>query len=382
MSRDPSAFYTTALERMLEQPWAGVCFVDRSGVVRYANRAMLSMMGWTEDYQGQKCDEVLDPFCKELPFCPAHGMYEGSEPYDSMVSLTVPPGEYRYMRLRMDPVLDDEGTQIGVRMLALDFTEEQQKEFRLKQREVELDEIVSVTSHDMRSPLLNMKYFLQEMEREVLTLSDILSKNGEESEESRSIKNFMRLSFMVGQVGQYTDNLFKLIDGLTRFSRLATSELDVSRIDISSLTGSIIRQYPDVRLDYLIHETPPITADKLIIYETLRELIDNAIKFSNPEIPLSIEISGKKIEGHVEIIVEDNGQGMELDQLSLVTGLFYQTNPSETEGYGLGLAIARKGVEKHGGMLWIDSEPGEGTRVGFSLPCRGEHPSIHEEEQS
>ncbi len=379
MSQDRSVFYTNALEQMLEQPWVGVCFVDRPGLVRYANRAMLSMMGWKDDYHELKCDEFLAPFCKVMPFCPAQGIYEGSDPYDSMVSVTVPPGEYRYMRLRIDPVLDKEDTYIGVRMLALDYTEEQQKEFRLKQREVELDEIVSVTSHDMRSPLLNMKYFLQEMEREVLNMSEILSKTEDLSEEARSIKNFMRLSFMVGQVGQYTDNLFKLIDGLTRFSRLASSSLDTTRVDVVSLSRTILKQLPYDELQYHIYDIPEATADRMVLYEILRELIDNAVKFRRVEEPLTIDIRGERIEGHVEITVEDNGRGMELDQLSLVTGLFYQINPPETEGYGLGLAIARKGVEKHGGMLWIDSEPDEGTRVGFSLPCRGEEKFNHEE---
>ena len=113
-------------------------------------------------------------------------------------------------------------------------------------------------------------------------------------------------------------------------------------------------------------ELPKVMADRERVQQALSNLIGNAIKFS-PAGSKIVVVPRRDAES-VVISVVDNGKGIAAEQLPRVFDRYWQSSRTDRQGAGLGLAIAKGIVEAHGGRIWIESTPGEGTTASFSLP--------------
>jgi signal transduction histidine kinase len=168
------------------------------------------------------------------------------------------------------------------------------------------------------------------------------------------------------------------MDGLIR-DLLVVSRLDAGKLMIhqeptdpsSLLTGSLETLLPlveekAIKLDLQLEVgLPKVLADRERIQQTVSNLVGNAIKFtpSGGRIIVRTEATGEE----VIVSVIDNGTGISADQLPNVFDRYWQSSRTDREGAGLGLAIAKGIVEGHGGRIWIESTPGEGTTASFSL---------------
>ena len=121
-----------------------------------------------------------------------------------------------------------------------------------------------------------------------------------------------------------------------------------------------------LRLDLQVADgLQPIVADEGRVIQVLSNLVGNAVKFT-PE-GGTITIRAEDAPGGVRFSVSDTGVGMTPEQLSKLFGQFWQANPADRRGIGLGLSIARGIVEAHGGRIWVESQPGVGTTFHFTL---------------
>jgi signal transduction histidine kinase len=109
-----------------------------------------------------------------------------------------------------------------------------------------------------------------------------------------------------------------------------------------------------------------VMADPERIQQTLSNLVGNAIKFSPAG--SKIVVVARKDTDNVIISVLDNGRGIPADQLPRVFDRYWQSSRTDRQGAGLGLAISKGIVEAHGGRIWLESKPAEGTTVSFTLP--------------
>jgi signal transduction histidine kinase len=114
-------------------------------------------------------------------------------------------------------------------------------------------------------------------------------------------------------------------------------------------------------------ELPDVCGDEVQLVQLLQNLLSNALKYRG-DAPLDIHVSGSKKDGVVEIAVKDNGIGIDPRYHDRVFGLFKRLHGPEIQGTGLGLTICRKIVERHGGTIRVESEPGEGATFLFTLP--------------
>jgi signal transduction histidine kinase len=122
-----------------------------------------------------------------------------------------------------------------------------------------------------------------------------------------------------------------------------------------------------VRRDSLL---PSVAGDARQLYQLLRNLVENSIKYRRPGIPLEIRVSGRFDDDGAEILVADNGQGFDPADAERIFGAFERANESENEGLGLGLALCRRIMERCGGRIVARGRPGHGAafEIRFSRP--------------
>lgn len=217
------------------------------------------------------------------------------------------------------------------------------------------EEIIGVVSHDLRNPVTAVKM----LSRAVLSETDAGTGQAQ---------NILLIAKAAEQM-----------DGLIR-DLLVVNRLDAGKLAIhqeptdpsSLLTGSLQTLLPlveekAIKLDMqLAVGLPKVLADRERIQQTISNLVGNAIKFTPPGGKIIVRTQSTAEEVIVSVI--DNGAGITADQLPNVFDRYWQSSRTDREGAGLGLTIAKGIVEGHGGRIWIESAPGEGTTASFTLP--------------
>jgi two-component system, OmpR family, sensor histidine kinase CiaH len=217
---------------------------------------------------------------------------------------------------------------------------------------------ISDASHELRTPITALKSEIEvNLRDEGLTLADskkILKSNLEEA------NNLQNLS----------DKLIKL----TRYGR-DTNHFVPRQIDLADVAKASIKQISALAKDKkitLVNKVPriKIEAEKESLTELFIIFLDNAVKYSPPR--KKVEVEARKTDGHVVINFVDRGIGIAESDLPHLFDRFYRGDKSrtksETSGYGLGLAIAKEIVERHGGDIKVKSKSGLGTTFSVSLP--------------
>jgi len=163
-----------------------------------------------------------------------------------------------------------------------------------------------------------------------------------------------------------------MIDGLIDYARLARRRLVLQQVDMSDVVRSAVE---GMRLGILDEERiqvgrlPAVPADASLFTLAWRHLIDNALKFSAGARDRKVRIEGDVRHGVAEFRVSDRGAGFDPAQAGRLFSLFERLHDEEEyPGVGVGLAIVKRVVERHGGVVWAEGEPGKGATFGFSLP--------------
>lgn len=115
---------------------------------------------------------------------------------------------------------------------------------------------------------------------------------------------------------------------------------------------------------------PVVTGDPALLLELFQNLIGNALKYSTPDVPPRIEISCRRVSAEVyEFAVRDNGIGISPRNFGLIFAPLKRLHGEEVPGTGIGLAVCKRIVERHGVRIWVESQPGTGSTFHFTLPA-------------
>ncbi|MDW5562969.1 MAG: ATP-binding protein, partial [Methanomassiliicoccus sp.] len=247
-----------------------------------------------------------------------------------------------------------EGEPIGIIGLGRDVTQRKQIERELEEKakelrrsNEELNRFAYIASHDLQEPLRTISFFTGLLEREVAG-----KLNGKE-------KDYLDL------ILEGTKRMQELIEDLLEYSRVETRGKDFVKVDMNhvadrvllSLDSSINGSQAEVDVDRL----PTINGDQTQMIQLLTNLISNAIKFRANE-PPKIEVSAMRKNDEYVFSVKDNGIGIDPKYQDKLFKMFQRLHTKEEyPGTGIGLAICKKIVERHGGRIWFESEPGKGT---------------------
>lgn len=276
---------------------------------------------------------------------------------------TTPSGKQIWLRTSKIPLADAGGKVVGVLGMYEDITElkrhEQERErliFELEAKNRELERFTYTVSHDLKSPLITINGFLG-------MLQDDLASG--DMDRIQSDVNYIRNAVTK------MDTLIKNLLELSRIGRQVNPavivELEgVIQEALNLLAGQIAGRGVEV---VLRPGLPLVYGDRSRLVEVIQNLVDNAIKFMGDQPQPRIEIGARQEAGNVVCYVRDNGIGIASDDYDRIFDLFEHLDPT-IEGTGIGLTLARRIVELHGGRIWIES-PGEmqGSTFFFNLPA-------------
>ena len=219
----------------------------------------------------------------------------------------------------------------------------------------ELEAFSYTVSHDLRAPM-----------RHIAGYVDLVIESEQQLSEraGRYLANVKDAASFAGQ----------LVDALLDFSRMGRASLKRRAVDtqmmITDLVRELSRQEPERRVAWT-HDVsyPVLYADPLLLQVAVRNLLSNALKYSRTSDPARISIRSVHIPEGDGLEVEDNGVGFQMKYVDKLFGVFQRLHQAEEfEGTGIGLANVKRIVERHGGQVWAEGEPGRGARFGFVLP--------------
>ena len=259
---------------------------------------------------------------------------------------------------------DDSNKVIGVFASARDITELKEAEEALNLRleeltrsNTELEQFAYISSHDLQEPLRMIASYLQLLERKYKGKLDV--------------KADKYIKFSVDGATRMQN----LIDDLLDFSRVTTQAQEFEPTDLESIYKEVISNL-EVSIKEnkatISHESLPVVmVDKTQIVQVFQNLINNAIKFRSENKP-KINISVKKEDDHWLFAVKDNGIGIDPKHSDRIFEVFKRLHKKrDYPGTGIGLAICKKIIERHGGRIWVESEFGKGSIFYFTLPKSG-----------
>ncbi len=175
---------------------------------------------------------------------------------------------------------------------------------------------------------------------------------------------------LLGFAHEGARRLQDLIDGLLAFSRLDGSGRPFQRVQSADLLERVLADLrPSIAESgaRITHDSlPAVEGDPGQIAQLLRNLLGNALKFRGGD-PPRVHFSATRMRGEWVFAVQDNGIGMAPEEAKTIFTLFARLRP-EVPGSGVGLAVCRKIVERHGGRIWVESQPGQGSTFFFTLP--------------
>jgi signal transduction histidine kinase len=243
----------------------------------------------------------------------------------------------------------------------LNRTLEQRVRERTEQLETahaELQAIASSIAHDLRAPMTSLAGFALLLERQLPT------------QQGRAAHYLHRIRGNVSQMSQLTDALLAL-------ARLSAVGLERETVDLGELAQDVLRQLrerePGRATALRVQPGLQVFGDRRLLQQVLAHLLGNAWKFSRTREVTSIEVGATDTPAGERVFhVRDHGVGFEMAHVALLFRAFQRLHePAQYEGTGIGLALVRKIVQRHGGRVWAEAEPGAGATFFFTLPRGG-----------
>lgn len=254
-------------------------------------------------------------------------------------------------------------------------TEREKLNKLLKSKNIELEQIVYVSSHDLRSPLINIQGFSKELKYSVEEIVSIIEKLKISEDDKKSLGDlfnehiFDSLNFINSNVTK----MDKLISGLLKYSRLNRKKINPEILNVNIIVKDISNKLSNSitmkkEFDLTFEDLPSCYGDYKQIGEVFSQLLINAISYLSDERKGIIKISGYIKNATSIYKIEDNGIGIDENHKNKIFDIFHKLNPDETTGEGVGLALVRAIILKHGGKIEIESELDKGSTFIISIP--------------
>lgn len=245
----------------------------------------------------------------------------------------------------------------------------------LRHRNEENELFVYSVSHDLRSPLVNLKGFSSELTRASDEIARLLAQ-GASAEARERIRRILDedIREAVQFISTAVSRLSTIIDALLSLSRIGRVEYRPQAVDVQATVGRVVDSLrATIRergISVSVGRLPACWGDPSAIEQAFANLLDNAMKYLKPSPGGRVEVGSQPADGEAfsTYFVRDDGQGIAADDQAKIFLPFQRAHTGMVEGEGIGLAIVRRIVERHGGRVWVESQPGRGSTFYLALP--------------
>ncbi|EME67641.1 multi-sensor signal transduction histidine kinase [Paramagnetospirillum caucaseum] len=343
------ADYTYAWEN-----WFGT-----DGRLRWVNPAVERITGYAvaechamEDFPLPMVVEEDRPQLREI----LSAAKAGQSGQDMEFRVRTKAGEVQWVAMSWQPIVDGAGEPLGIRSSIRDISVQKHSADMLVEAKAELERMLFAASHDLQEPIRYILAYTQRLDREFA---------GDLPERAQSSMAFIR---------EGANQLSLLVKGLVDYTRsnrpmTAFAPVDCRRV-VEQAIADCRAMSAGSQAEFRMGELPTVHADPVLLFILFENLISNAIKFVRSGTPPQVTIDAQPEGEGWRIDITDNGIGIDPQYLQTIIRPFSRLHSRSTfPGAGLGLASALKVARMHGGRLWLESEPGQGTTVHIWLPA-------------
>ncbi|MGO4883870.1 MAG: sensor histidine kinase, partial [Bryobacteraceae bacterium] len=343
----------------------GVIATDVNSCISYLNPVAEALTGWhTAHAVGRRLDEVFriineesrqaleNPVTKVL----REGKIVGLANHTLLITRD---GRELAIDDSGAPIRNGQGESVGTVLVFRDVTERRADEAQLERQAAELrrangelSQFAYAISHDLREPLRNIANFTELLVRQYSKPLEADTR----THVDYILNGVSRMEALLNDLLAYS----QVGGGEARHGLVATNGV-VEKV-LADLHSAIVESGAQVTADYL----PQVCGHEPQLTQLFQNLIGNAIKYRSVR-PLRIHIGAQRSKGEWVFSVRDNGVGIAPEYHDIIFGVFKRLHGRDIPGTGIGLAICAKVIERHGGRIWVESQPGEGSEFFFSL---------------
>ena len=305
-----------------------------------------------EEVKGKPVGEILPPTLADELIPRYEAAFDGES---STFELGLDDWFYYF---HIAPVRDDAGDVFAALGISQNITERREYERKLKESNERLEQFAYAASHDLQEPLRMISSYLQLTERRY---ADELDEDGREF-----------IEFAVDGA----ERMREMIDGLLDYSRVETEGDPFEPVDLNTVLSNV-RTDLQIQIEesdavLTAESLPRVRGDRSQLQQLFLNLVGNAIEYCGDD-PPRVHLSAEQINDEWRLSVRDEGIGIDPGDTDRIFEVFQRLHTQdEHAGTGIGLALCRRIVERHGGTIWVESEPGEGTTFSFTLPVSDE----------
>ena len=350
-----------------------VIATDENGQVTFMNGVAERLTGWTQAAaQNQPLHKVLaivneetrqtveNPAGKAL----REGVIVGLANHTILISRD---GEERPIDDSAAPIRSGQGKVIGVVLVFRDVSARRTSEQQL----MRLNEALIKTNQDLQQFAYAASHDLKEPLRTVTTCVQLVRQKYSGKQLDDEAGHLMDLAVAGSQ------RMHALVEALAEYSRAGeVTEPEIEQVPVESAVADAVAslqgRIEETKATVSCGPLPAVHANRLHLVQVFQNLIGNALKYRSEQ-PPCITVNASDGGKQWVFTVEDNGIGIPPEYQAQIFGIFKRLHGSEIPGTGIGLATCKKIVERRGGKIWVESEPGKGSRFSFSLPRNSSH---------
>jgi PAS domain S-box-containing protein len=351
------------LELVLKTAAEGIVGMDPQGRITFANPEAAAMLGYVspEKLLGLTTLEAFNHRLAEGQSCSQgfcairQTLVDGEVRRVADESFQGPGGKKLPVEYVMAPLMLDQKIAGGV-LVFHDISDRKEMEAELKRSNTELEQFAYAASHDLREPLRMVSSFVTLLEKRY---------GGTLNEEAHEYIGFAR---------DGAQRMDRMIHHLLDYSRIGRSKEPFKPVDLNKVVQAVIQDLAPAAesqqaLIMAAPDLPTVMGDRDDLGRLLQNLLANALKYRLPDRAPRILVSAKTEGNQAVVSVQDNGIGIPAEQFDRIFAIFQRLHAqSQYEGTGIGLALCKKIVERHGGRIWVESEPNQGSTFLFTLP--------------
>jgi PAS domain S-box-containing protein len=348
----------TKYKQLVEYAPTGIYEIDfRVPKFTTVNDAMSVLSGYSRDELfAMNPFDLLDDESKKQFQERMKKALEGKEIDEQVDYIVIKKDGSRINVVLNNKLIFEDGRPIGAFVVGYDVTERRRVEEELKRSNAELQQFAYVTSHDLQEPL-----------RMVTSYLDLLNHKYGEKLDPKA-KEYMSYAI------DGADRMRELINDLLAYSRVDSQPLTLEQVDMNEVVAEVVNELhvaiKEAHAELIIDSLPVMVADKKKIKQVFLNLLSNAIKFHGTMSP-KVEVSAHRLGSAWMIAIKDYGIGIETKYFDKIFEMFQRLHTKEEyPGTGIGLPIAKKIVEIHGGRIWVESEVGKGSTFFFTIPAQ------------